>query len=86
MILAGLKEFLELPSQFASIRGSRTDPSHSSAQYFSVKFQSVWYRAFLELGTSKTFDAAIEGENDHAKTGFPLGTSFVDAGDDLTCS
>ena len=81
MILAGLKEFLELPSQFVSIRDSKTDPSLSSAQYFSVKFLSAWYRAFPELGTSKTFDAAIEAENDHVETGFPLGTSFVDAGE-----
>lgn len=53
----------------------------------SVKFLSAWYRAFLELGTSKTAAAAaIEAENGRVETGFPLGTSFVDAGDDLTCS
>lgn len=67
MILADLKEFLELPSQFVTIRGSKTESSLSSANI------SVSY--FYQSGTGSSWnwkpqrlDAAVEGENDHVET------------------
>lgn len=67
LILAHLKELLELPSRFVSNRGSKIESSLSSANI------SVLY--FYRSGTASSWnrkpqrlDAAIEAENDRVET------------------